>query len=187
MPSWWRVRGLACVADGIVNARKGLAEELSGRAEDRNDAHAPRGQNYHACRKIPPTKKATFRHSLHSTKGKITLAFQYFTNQIGSTFDHKWEWKDKKPNAPPSHSRYSTCVQLTRECRASVDVPVEITKKQISNFGEKNSMNEIFKLLCGLSTFKLCNVFTGIVLLFFSYSMPPRSVLHVSNKVCMLC
>ena len=48
-------------------------------------------------------------------------------------------------------------------------------------------MKEIFKLLSALSTFKLCNVFTGIVLLFFSYSMPPRSVLYVSNKVCMLC
>ena len=48
---------------------------------------------------------------------------------LNFAFGYKWEWKEQKPNAPPGHSRYSTCVQLTRECWASVDVPVETTKK----------------------------------------------------------
>ena len=33
----------------------------------------------------------------------------------------------------------------------------------------------------------LCDVFRGIVVFLFSYIMRPTSVLHVSNKACILC
>ena len=59
-------------------------------------------------------------------------------------------------------------------------------KVSVINLGEKNSKKEIFKLVCWLSKFKLCDVFRGIVLFLFPHIMRPTSVLHVSNKACIL-
>ena len=103
---------------------------------------------------------------------------------LNFVFGYKWEWKDQKPNAPPSHSRYSTCVQLTRGCPASVNVPVETTKKCHKLWREELQKRNLS--ISWLSKFKLCDVFRGIVLFLFSYIMRPTSVLHVSNKACIL-
>ena len=59
-------------------------------------------------------------------------------------------------------------------------------KVSVINFGDKNSKKVIFKLVCSLSKFKLCDVFRGIVLFLFSYIMRPTSALNVSNKACIL-
>ena len=59
-------------------------------------------------------------------------------------------------------------------------------KVTVINLGEKNSKKEIFKLVCWLSKFKLCDVFRGIVIFLFPHIMRPTSVLHVSNKPCIL-
>ena len=60
-------------------------------------------------------------------------------------------------------------------------------KVSVINFGRRNSKKEIFKSVCSLSKFMLCDVFTGIVVFLFSYIMRLTSVLHVSNKACILC
>ena len=60
-------------------------------------------------------------------------------------------------------------------------------KVSVINFGKRNSKKEIFKSVCSLSKFMLCDVFTGIVVFLFSYIMRLTSVLHVSNKACILC